>query len=342
VLLPILNLVTLLIAGATAYLATNDLAAKAATQPSFAQALNAMTVEAYNFQSNSLAQFVKMSPQGGHTGCGNDLFVLATNIGGGGIQSSTADQSLTSNIDTTKNMYEMQVVSSYSVSPLISLSALPLLGSIPGLGQPITLSFAASRPIEHPGGMQIATDTGGGGGGVTPFHRINATPPGALTSPTAVTWRNPNIFQLIQSNGQTVVSVNVFTVQASNTDWTPSGVQVLPGQKVYFDTQAVGFWGMQGSTGSASGPISTLSFVDANGIPLSVNGTGPLITANFWSLIGVLGVTGPVRPNTPHSFLVGDSQYNYQPPGTGQLFMTCNNCSSGLLGAQMVRVIVVQ
>jgi hypothetical protein len=36
VLLPVLNLVTLLVAGCTAYLATNDFAAKAATQSSFA------------------------------------------------------------------------------------------------------------------------------------------------------------------------------------------------------------------------------------------------------------------------------------------------------------------
>jgi len=135
--LPVLNLVTLLIAGTTALLATNDFAAKASTQATFAQALNAMAVESYNFQSNALAQFVKMSPQGGYTGCGNDLFILATDIGGTGVQSSAPDQSLNAVIDTTKKIYEMQVVGSYTVSPLVSLASVPVLGSVPGLGLPV-------------------------------------------------------------------------------------------------------------------------------------------------------------------------------------------------------------
>jgi len=295
VLLPVLNLVTLLVAGTTAYLATNDLAAKAATQSTFAQALNAMAVEAYNFQSNSLAQFVKMAPQGGYTGCGNDLYVLATNIGGSGVQSSAANQSLNSNIDTTKNIYEMQVGSSYTVSPLVSLASLPLLGSIPGLGQPVTLSFAASRPIEHPGGMQIPTN-GGGSATVTPFNRIGATALGAAPPATAVTWRNPNIFQQIQNNGRTVLSVNVVVVSPNNPNWTPAGVQVLPGQEIYIDTQAVGTWASPG-----------LAAYDANGIPNSVNTNAPYEcpTANFAALVGVLGGTGPIQPNTPKQFSFG-------------------------------------
>ena len=332
VLLPVLNLVTLLIAGTTAYLATNDLAAKAATQASFAQALNAMAVEAYNFQSNSLAQFVKMSPQGGYTGCGDDLYVLATDIGGAGIQSSAADQSLTQTIDTTKNIYEMQVVSSYTVSPLVSMASFPLLGSIPGLGQPVTLSFAASRPIEHPGGMQTATN-GGGGATVTPFARIAAGGPGVPPPPTPVTWRNPNIFQQIQNNGQTVLTVNVVEVSPNNPNWTPAGVQVLPGQKIYIDTQAVGVWASPG-----------LAAYDANGIPNSISpGNYECDTANFAALVGVLGVTGPIHPVTPNSFLLGDFQYNYPPAGSGQLSMAYNDWNfGGCTGAQMVRVIVVQ
>jgi len=323
--LPVLNLVALLIAGTTAYLATNDLAAKAATQPTFAQALNAMAVEAYSFQSNALAQFVKMSPQGGYAGCGNDLYVLATNIGAAGIQSSAPDQSLNSNIDTTNNIYEMQVVSSYTVSPLVSLASFPLLGNIPGLGQSVTFCFAATRPIEHPGGLQTAA-SGGGVATVTPFNRIAATAPGAFPAATAVTWRTPNIFQQIQNAGQTVVGVNVLLVQANNPNWTSTGLAITPGEKIWIDTQAVGLW--------TDAPY--YSPVDANGVNWIPDGL-TCSSLDIDTLDGKVGTNGA-------PFLLGDSQYNYPPAGSGTFSMIFNDLVGTYgdnTGAQLVRVIVV-
>jgi hypothetical protein len=350
VLLPVLNLVTVLVAGCTAYLATNDLAAKAATQSTFAQALNAMTVEAYNFQSNGLAQFVKMAPQGGYTGCGNDLYVLATNIGGSGVQSSPADQSLASNIDTTKNIYEMQVVSSYTVSPLVSMASFPLLGSIPGLGQPITLSFAASRPIEHPGGMQTATN-GGSTATVTPFNRIADAGPGVPPPPTPVTWRNPSIFQQILAAGQTVVTVNVVTIFATQ-DWQSSGVVLNSSEKVWIDTQAVGIWG-QGPT------QPTYNTMDANGFnyPMQPSWLQWAVYAGAPgdALIGCIGKTPPTVSDAGpqrgpwNMFNVGDVLTNYPINAGGPLTFRINDNSNlsswaqaNYNGEQLVRVIVTR
>jgi hypothetical protein len=50
-------------------------------------------------------------------------------------------------------------------------------------------------------------------------------------TPSKITWRDPNIFQQIQAAGQTVVSINVFIVQANNPNLTSSGVSVTAGQK---------------------------------------------------------------------------------------------------------------
>ncbi len=80
ILLPLLNLGNLLVAGATQYLATNDIVAKAATQSDFASALNAMTNSAYQFQTTGLAKFVHLSPSGGYVGCGDDLYVVMTQL----------------------------------------------------------------------------------------------------------------------------------------------------------------------------------------------------------------------------------------------------------------------
>ena len=148
VLMPLLDIGIVFVAGATQYLATNDIAAKAATQGDYTSALNAMANEASQFQSSGLAQFAQMAPDGGYIGCGDDLYAMATNIVSGVVTSSPADQPPTQAINTTANMYELSVKSTYSVQPLVSLAALPFLGSVPGLGQPAILTFTANRPIE--------------------------------------------------------------------------------------------------------------------------------------------------------------------------------------------------
>src|ERR1700728_4503182 len=88
ILMPLLDLAATFVAGGTQYLATQDFAAKAATQPDFSSALNSMANEAYQFQGTGLAQFVHMAPVGGYTGCGDDLFLLSTDIGSGAVTSS--------------------------------------------------------------------------------------------------------------------------------------------------------------------------------------------------------------------------------------------------------------
>jgi len=337
VLVPLLDLVNLLVAGTTQYLATNDFAAKAATQSDYTSALNSMANEAYQFQSNGLARFVNMLPQGGYVGCGDDLYVLVTNVNSGTVAGSPANQPLTQAINSTTNMYELQVKSDYSVSPLLSLSALPVLGSVPGLGKPVTLTFTANRPVEHPGGFQPApSGSVSSSAGVTPFARVG-TNTGVAPPPTNVTWRDPGIFQQIANAGESVVSVTVVTVECDNPNWTPSGVQIKPGEKIWIDTQAVGQWWTPG-----------LPVRDANGIPNDPGCPGvECPSANFNSLVGVIGVTGPIKANTPNSFFLGNQQYNYPPNGTGMFSMANNNWGFGAVGdmaygAQLVRVIVVQ
>jgi len=127
-----------LIAGLLLLLATTRfLLQRHPRQATFAQALNAMAVESYNFQSNALAQFVKMSPQGGYTGCGNDSsFRLQTSVALC-VQSSAPDQSLNAVIDTTKKIYEMQVVWLVHSVATCQFASVPVLEDVPGLGLPV-------------------------------------------------------------------------------------------------------------------------------------------------------------------------------------------------------------
>jgi hypothetical protein len=194
ILIPLLNLVNLFVSAATLYLATNDFASKAATQPNYSSALNAMAAESYKFQATGFARFLHMVPTGGFSGCGDDLYVLATDLGTGAVTSSQADMPLSQAIDTPASMYELSVQSVYEVSPLISMSALPLLGSVPGLGKPAALTFKATRPVEQPGGFQPPTPPRPQAAVQENFaDPRGGRKPGNPPPPTPITWRTPSI-----------------------------------------------------------------------------------------------------------------------------------------------------
>jgi hypothetical protein len=182
--------------------------------------------------------------------------------------------------------------------------------------------------------MQIPTN-GGGSATVTPFNRIGATAPGVMPPATAVTWRNPNIYQQIQNAGETVVAVAVVIVPAnagvtvpaivSASNATSTGLTITTGEKIWVDTTAVGLW--------SAGP--TCPTTDANGVSQTIGGFSPLHMQQ--ALLGIASSTG-----TP--FFLGDDQYNYS-LGTGQFSMIFNDATNGYwnnTGSQMVRVIVVR
>jgi len=257
-------------------------------------------------------------------------------------------------IDTTAKMYELSVKSTYTVSPLISLATVPGLGSVPGLGLPVTLSFTANRPVEHPGGYQ-PSGTVAGGGVVPPFNRV-ASNPASPGPPTPVTWRTPGIFQQIAAAGETVASVTVLTVPG-NSDWVHSGVTLTGTQQVWIDSTAVGLWGLNGAFGDANGDYSS----SANSGNLSLmyfSGSTGGNTAALDSLIGCIGPTPPTvlnsgPPSGFNMFEVGDVLTNYPINLGGALAFRMNDNDNlemasarkaeGMttnLGQQLVRIIV--
>jgi hypothetical protein len=142
-------------------------------------------------------------------------------------------------------------------------------------------------------------------------------------------WRDPDIFQKIAAAGETVVSDNVFLVQANNPNWTLSGVKTAQGQKLWIDTQAIGQWNIS----------PTAVFTDANGFFGGIDGT---VDRTVPSQPGssLVGITGNGKP-----FFVGNDQTNYAPTGIGTLSMIMNDQIghyNNNSGAQLVRVIVVQ
>ncbi|MDR3614816.1 MAG: hypothetical protein P4L53_14755 [Candidatus Obscuribacterales bacterium] len=325
ILVPVVDLGCLLIAAATQYLATNDFVAKAASQPDYMNALNAMFAESQKFETLGMSKFMNMTPQGGYVGSGDDLYVVATNIGSGGVTKSSANNSLPPPINTATNFYELSVQSTYSFKPVLSLAGVPLLGQVPGLGQPVTFTFVANRPVEHPGGLTF-NGTNSTQGSVA-FLPRNSAQNGLPSSGSSTQWRTPNIYQQILQAGQTVISTNVVVVQANNSSWTPGNVTVTPSEKMWIDTQAVGMWSEGGVNVAAT---------DANGLnTLEPYSTAPQVT--FGALAGKIGSGTP--------FMLGNNQTNLAIPGSGELALI-NNDGPGQFandtGAQVVRIIVTQ
>jgi hypothetical protein len=259
VLVPLLDLVNVMVAAGVEYLATNDFAAKAATQPDFNSALSSLFNEATQFQTNGLAKFVRLQPEGGYIGCGSDLYFISTSTANGTATTSSPNQAFTQQIDTTNNMYELSIKSSYSVPPLISLAALPVLSEVPGLSQPVTFTFTANRPLEQPGGFQPSTSgnnvgnggsggSGGSGSGngsaPSPFARSVPSNPNSFPPQGMTGWNNSAIYQQIAQAGQTAVSSSTLIVYANNPNWTPTNISLASGQKLYTDVrQSMGLCG---------------------------------------------------------------------------------------------------
>jgi hypothetical protein len=157
-------------------------------------------------------------------------------------------------------------------------------------------------------------------------------------------WNYPNIYTLIASAGESVVSNEVVEVDAMQPIppkaiidcYTPTGVTLQSGQNFWIDSRADGMWHFD-SGGTA---------YNANGDPNSPGGTGPpnvvepLPSAPGDALIGMIG------NNTP--FVVGVDMLNHASNGQNGSFgliINDDNFDTGFtdnVGMQTVRVIVTQ
>jgi hypothetical protein len=337
VLIPLIDLISLATGAVTALLETNEAVSSAAVQEGYANSLNAMYTTCAKFFTSGFAKFTGLTPQYGYAACGMDLYIRTTPMSGAATL-SPPNKPLSPPIDLTDNVYEFVGVNHCTIRPLISMEKIPILGSVPGLGQPAILQLSATHMVEHPTGLAYVTQSSGGSG-PQPFPRLltSANPP-ANVSGYNYNWRDPDIFQQIANAGQTVVSQNVVVIYA-NQPWQSSGVSLASGQTAWIDTNAVGLWNVKvGGT-----------FSDANG---GADLRPPWAwtvdsTATGGSLIGFCGSNPPtpVQANggttSPNMFVVGDTLTNYQLPAPGSLsFMINDNHYQDNTGTQVVRIIV--
>jgi hypothetical protein len=331
VVMPMIDLVGLATGACTAYLLAHETASRASQQRRYADAVDSIQTTAASFNQTGFSHFAKMVPVGGYGGSGVDLYVDASNYRTNMTNRFGPNSPVPAPIDLSSWVYECTTQATFEIGPTIDLSFVPLLGLVPGLGKPALLTYCASRAAEHATGLEQSAPPGGNnnGGSVPP---LNQTPSqtnfsGILQSG----WDLPNIYELIAAAGQTPVSEQVVVVDANNWQWTDTGINVGPGQKVWLDLRADGSW-----TNKSSGiPMS-----DANGIPEPFQNTFVDPNAGAAALIGKVGSSTP--------FFVGTSFQNYAPGSVGEVSLICNDTPNSPssyvdnVGKQTVRVILTQ
>lgn len=325
---PLLNLLNLVSGAAVAYFITRQCVSVASTQRSFDAALDGVRSTSSDLLSKGLAKFMHIRPVGGYEDCGVDLYTVAVSF----LQQNNVTEygpnlTITTPLDSQQFVYESSARSTFDVGPFVSMSGIPFVNQIPGLGKPARLSFRVERAIEHPIDYVKLGSSGGSLANNSPAT-INMTP--SVVSAPGVDgsdWNYPNIYQMIQNAGQIVVSEDVMIVDAKNPNWTVSSAVCSSGQQVWIDTHADGQWSYYGATGQIS---------DAEGDPSVGYDTG----INVGALLSQVGNNGP-------EFKAGKSLLNYQAPSAGAVeFKIADGPDPGMFndnsGTMTVRVIVTQ
>ena len=245
-LFPLIDLINISMASCSIYLTAQQTALRAAKQPDYATALSAFANEAKSLNQNPLIKFLKMNPVGGYQNCGSDLYIECSSFSqNSGTSIVGPNKPLSGAVDTSTNVYEFVSQSTYDVPPLLNLSFLPMMRTIPGIGAPARLSFQSHKLIEHPNGLVAAVIPGTLSGGTSTIDLDNPqglNVPGTLTDPFGSSWNNPMLYDKLDDLGLSVIDEAVLTISADNPDWTHTAVTAMPGDTIYVDYHADGQW----------------------------------------------------------------------------------------------------
>ena len=251
--IPLLDLLTLAAGACTVFFVARNNATAAATQSTFNQALTALKVQANILNSSGLVQFTAMKPVAGYQSCGTDLYIDTVNWHQNTEKTYGPNSPLPPPIDQSTNIYSIEAKACYDVGPFVSLHSVPYLSSVPGLGIPARISFTANRSAEFPDGLadSSAKDTNQ----VTLVTLPNGDMPiTAAPAVDALSWNNPNVYNQIAGTGETIVAQTVITVYGNGNGFTPTNINVNPGENLWIDTHAAGAWGVtnMGNSGFTS------------------------------------------------------------------------------------------
>ena len=205
--------------------------ARAANATNYNDALNEMQTEALALNNTALAQYCKLQPTGGYSGCGVDLYINETNIYTN--KTTTYGPNVTLNAaDPSTNIYECTCQCNYQVTPLISMSLIPFFSAIEGVGQPFSLGTSWNVALEHPQLLDLSTTAYGVAGATWGSTMVSGAisggggPSGSLTS-----WNFVNVGTFSPEPGQTQSGSSPYTFSLTD-QYFDTNIQLTAGQRI--------------------------------------------------------------------------------------------------------------
>jgi hypothetical protein len=361
ILFPLLNLMGIGLSAGMLCMLTHQIATRAAEQLTYAEALSVMKSECTRLMGTGWAHFLNPQPRAGYQTCGSDLYIESSQINGGSqIQQHGPNKPLTGP-PSPNNVYEYVASTSFAVKPLIPMSGVPLVSQIPGLGQPVEITWSAARAVEHVAGLA----SNGVGVQAVNINFPNLAlltgpdPPATMLNTSGVIpkgWRNPGVYAAINKQ---IIAEDILVVPANSLTWVPTilNVDKSKNQSIWIDTHADGLWNgsPKSSIYDAGGINPPVIYTDANsdGRAFGVN----LNPNPVWiELIGFVGpnppnVTsvagGPFPPlpypiNIPGLFFLSVNSLN-PAPASGKIQLLCNDHQrDDNKGVQAVRIFILQ
>lgn len=165
-LFPLINFIALGCGAATAYMMTRQASITAATAINFPAATSGVVQDMNSWLASGLSKFAKLKPVKGLQGSGINLFIAVTDPGGDVVHNYGPNTPVPPPIDVVNKVYEYEARGTFDVGPFMDLSGLPFVGTFPGIGVPVRMSYTNSRAAEHPEGLSgLAALAAYGGGG---------------------------------------------------------------------------------------------------------------------------------------------------------------------------------
>lgn len=122
-LFPLLDMVGLGLGYCGVWFVAQQSVSRASKADSFPNAAADMQAEASSLNGTGVAKFLNLKPVGGYNGCGLDLYMDATAIGGNTTEYGP-NSSYPPPADLTNNIYECRTRTHYEVSPWINMGGI--------------------------------------------------------------------------------------------------------------------------------------------------------------------------------------------------------------------------
>jgi len=164
ILFPLIDLLGIATGFATVNFIAGQAASSASVSSDYDAALSSALSKTQALAGGGFGAFAKLVPNGGYNNSGLNLWVNRTNVQNGQADVCGPNKYCPTPVDSASYVYEYSAHVRFNVGPFINLSGMPWIGTIPGLGRPVSVLYVSQKNAEFPDGITTGTNGLGTGG----------------------------------------------------------------------------------------------------------------------------------------------------------------------------------